>query len=274
MSFADMIASMTPHFMTVLTIAVLVFAGGDARAATTVTLQPDNSGTSNADAFVATGSGSNDLSGNNYGAAGALGVSAALAKGSFASLLRFDVSTAKSTFDSNYGVGGWHIDSIALQLTTTTVNNAIFNASQTGTFDVKWISSDSWVEGTGSPNTSSTSGVKWTDLATLTSGAEAEGVFNVTHVGDGVTASYTLTPSSGLLHDILFGSPASLALTADPSDSTFSALFNSRNFGTAGRRPGLIITASGLSGIPEPSRALLLMISAVCTLRRRSRSIL
>ena len=164
--------------------------------------------------------------------------------------------------------GGWSINSIALQLTTSTVTNAIFNASQPGTFDVKWISSNSWVEGTGTPNTPATTGVKWTDFAGLTSGAQAEGVFNVTNVGDGVTANYTLTPSSSLLTEVFSGSQASLALTADPTDSSMSALFNTRNFGTASRRPALIITASAVAA-PEPGRGMLLMLGTLCILRRR-----
>ena len=249
-------------------LAVVLLACGTSHAATTVTLQPDSSGTSNGDAFVTTGSATDDLSGNNSGAAGALAVSAALPNGTFASLLRFDLSSATSTFNSTYGTGGWSIDCIALQLTTTTANNPIFNPSQPGTFDVKWISSNAWVEGTGNPNNPSTTGVNWTDFAGLTSGAQAEGVFNVTNVGDGVTASYTLSPSSGLLFALQTGSQASLALTADPTDSAMSALFNARNFGTPGRRPALIITASALA-VPEPGRAMLLMLGTLGTLRRR-----
>lgn len=249
-------------------VAVVLLGLGASQAATTVTLQPDSSGTSNGDTFVTTGSTTNDLSGNNYGAAGAMGVSAALPNGTFAGLLRFDLSSATSTFNSTYGPGGWSINSIALQLTTTTANNAIFNPSQPGTFDVKWISSNSWVEGTGNPNNPSQTGVKWTDFAGLTSGAEAEGIFNVSNVGDGVTASYTLSPSSGLLFALQTGNQASLAMTADPTDSTMSALFNTRNFGTPGRRPALIITASAVA-VPEPERAMLIMLGTLCTLRRR-----
>ena len=249
-------------------LAVVLLVLGTTDAATTVTLQPGSSGTSNGDTFVTTGSSTNDLSGNNYGAAGAIGVSAALTNGTFASLLRFDLSSAASTFNSTYGTGGWSINSIALQLTTTAANNPIFNASQPGAFDVKWISSNAWVEGTGNPNTPSTTGVKWTDFAGLTSGAQAEGVFNVTNVGDGVTASYTLNPSSGLLFAIQTGSQASLALTADPTDSTMSALFNTRNFGTASRHPALIITAAALA-VPEPGRPMLLMLGLLGFLRRR-----
>ena len=252
-------------------LAVVLLAFGTSHAVTTVTLQPDNSGTSNADAFVTTGSITDDLSGNNYGAAGAMGVSAALPNGTFASLLRFDLSSATSTFNSTYGTGGWSINSIALQLTTTTANNPIFNPGQPGTFDVKWISSNAWVEGTGNPKNPSSTGVNWTDFAGLTSGAQPEGVFNVSNVGDGVTASYTLSPSSGLLFALQTGSQASLALTADPTDSTMSALFNSRDFGTPGRRPALIITASA-TAVPEPGRAMLLMLGAVCALQRRRRT--
>jgi hypothetical protein len=47
-----------------------------------------------------------------------------------------------------------------------------------------------------------------------------------------------------------------------------SALFNTRNFGTPGRRPALIITASAVA-VPEPERAMLIMLGTLCTLRRR-----
>ena len=251
---------------------MLLFGGMDVvRGATVISLRPDGTGTGNGDAFVTTGSATTDLSGNNYGGAGSIGVSAALANGSFASLLRFDVSTAKASLDGTYGVGGWTIDSIGLQLTTTNANNGIFNANHTGTFDVSLISSTTWVEGTGNPNIPTTTGVKWTEFAGLTSGAEALGAFSIASVTDGTTATYTLTPTSSLLYDVLNGGVASLALTADSADNAVSAQFNSRNFtGTASRRPALIITASAT---PEPGRALLLMAGAVCVAWRRRKPI-
>jgi len=57
-----------------------------------------------ADAFVTTGP-SGNLTANNYGAAGGLSVAASgLAKGEFQSVLRFDLSGAKTAFDSrNFG---------------------------------------------------------------------------------------------------------------------------------------------------------------------------
>src|SRR5689334_8158093 len=96
--------------------------------AATFTLNPS------ADAFVTTGPTAN-LSGNNYGGAGALSVAApGLANGEFQSVLRFDLSGAKSSFDTQFGAGQWSIQSISLALTATAPNNAIFNASAAGQF--------------------------------------------------------------------------------------------------------------------------------------------
>lgn len=277
MSFYDMIMSVSMNsthrppllrpILPVLLAALLISA---ARAATTITLQPGGAGSSNADAFVATGP-SNNLVANNYGAAGALAVSAAgLPKGVFDSLLRFDVSTVKSTFDGAYGMGGWNIDSIALQLTTSNANNAIFNTNATGSFNVKWISNDAWTEGTGNPNTPTLDGVSWNDLAALTASAQLQDTFAIASIADGVTASYTLsTPTAGFLSDLTAGT-GSTSLFLDAADSSVSAVFNSRNFGTSTRRPALIVTASA---VPEPGRALLLLAGAgFAALRRRRTS--
>ena len=87
-----------------------------------------------ADATMATGPTGN-LYTNNYGAGGAIAVSAAaLAKGEFQSVLRFDTSGAKALFDGLYGSGLWTIQSVSLQLSPGTVNNAIFNANSVGNF--------------------------------------------------------------------------------------------------------------------------------------------
>lgn len=245
----------------------LVLTASSAWSATTVTLRPNaaSDGGSNGDAFVTTGP-SGNLSGINYGGAGALAVSASgSSAGSFASFLRFDVSAAKSAFDLSYGAGGWVLDSVVLQLTTSNANNPVFNANVAGSFSVQWIPSDAWVEGSGTPAGSSTTGVKWTDIPALTSGEEAQGTFPIASVADGITASYTLTPSSGLRRDIAGGGSVSLYLGA--ADATMSAVFNSRSFGTASRNPAFILTASP---IPEPAAPLLLaIIAAFLPLRRR-----
>src|SRR5882724_3078740 len=89
-----------------------------------------------ADAFVTTGPTGN-LNGNNYGGAGALSVAApGLSQGEFQSVLQFNLSGAKSSFDGQFGVGQWSIQSVTLQLTATSPNNAIFNASAAGQFGI------------------------------------------------------------------------------------------------------------------------------------------
>src|SRR5215510_7387289 len=65
-----------------------------------------------ADAFVTPGS-SGSLANSNYGGAGALSVAASgLAQGEFQSLLQFNLSGAKSSFDTQFGVGQWSIQSV------------------------------------------------------------------------------------------------------------------------------------------------------------------
>lgn len=248
------------------TLCALLLAA-PAFAATTITIRPDGSGTSNGDAFVTTGP-SNNLTVSNYGGAGALAVSASLANGSFASVLRFDIASAKATFDATYGAGNWWIESAVLELATSNPNNAIFNSPNVaGAFSVQWFATDGWTEGTGTPAAASGTGVKWSDLATLLTGAESEGTFTIASIADGAIAQYTLSPSSGLLADLLAGGPTSFALQA--ADSTMTAVFNARSFGTASRRPALILTAA-----PEPGRIVSLGLGMVafCLRRRRTSS--
>lgn len=238
-------------------------------AATTVTLQPDGTSAADGDALVTTGP-SNNLTGNNYGGAGAIGVSATgMAKGEFKSALRFDTSTASSTFSGLYGSGGWTIDSVVLQLVVANPNNPLFNSpNAAGTMLVQWLQSDLWTEGTGTPASFSTSGLTWSTLATLiAAGVQSEGTFTYNGDAVGTTLQFTLSPTSGLTSDILNGLQTSLVLSGTSTGMT--ALFNSRNNGVAGNRPALIITASPTS-VPEPSRALLLVVGlAGASLRRR-----
>ncbi len=234
---------------------------GPANGATTVTLQPDSSGTSNADAFVTTGP-SDIYVGVNYGGAGALAVSASSAKGTFETLLRVDVSTAVATFDATYGAGQWQVDSVSLKLSSLEPNNPLFNGPNTaGQFSISWFDNDGWVEGTGGTNSATTTGIKWSEVAALTAAAESQGVFNYTGTG---LAEYALNPSAGLLADILAGGP--LGLYLQPADSSMSATFGSRS--NASNRPALIVTASA---IPEPTRVMLVLagVLACASCRRR-----
>jgi hypothetical protein len=198
------------------------------------------------DAFVTTGP-SGNLNGNNYGGAGALSLAApGLANGEFQSVLQFDLGGAKASFDSQFGAGQWSVQSLTLQLTAAPTNNSIFNATSAGQFNVFWMQNDSWTEGTGTPQTPTTTGITFTSLQSTFIGPSDEnlGTFNFNGASSG-SASYSLNLTPGLTADLQGGNLISLRMAA--ADSVVSYLFNSRNFGTAASRPLLTITV-----IPEP----------------------
>jgi hypothetical protein len=208
-----------------------------------------------ADAFVTTGP-SDNLSTNNYGSGGALALSAAgSANGEFQSVLKFDTSGAVTLFDSLYGSGLWSVQSVTLQLSAGTPNNAIFNANNAGLFSVTWMQNDGWTEGSGTPNAPTTDGITYDTLQNtyLTPAAdETLGTFSYNGANTG-TFSYTLDTPSGFLADLLAGNLVSLDLAA--ADSEISYFFSSRTFGTAANRPLLTITAAA---VPEPETIALL----------------
>ena len=234
-----------PGVQTVLWFAGLVAALASTVNAATISLNPV------ADTFVSSANPA-----NNYGGAGALEVSAVgLANGEFQSLLEFNLSSAESSFNSTYGVGDWTVQSVSLQLTATPPNNGIFNTSAAGQFAVSWMQNDSWVEGTGTPNSPSATGLTYNTLPSFLSvNDQAAGGFSFSG-STSATASYSLSLVSGLVGGVTSGSLASLRLSA--TDSVMSGLFDSRSFGTVGDRPVLTITA-----VPEPSTWVLAVVGA------------
>ena len=166
----------TPRHLAVAATALALLLALRAHAAT-FTLNPS------ADAFVTTGPTAN-LGGNNYGGAGALSVAAAgLANGEFQSVLRFDLSTARASFDTQFGAGQWSIQSITLSLTATSPNNAIFNPSAAGQFGVSWMQNDSWTEGSGTPAAPTTTGITYTSLTGTFIGASDEALGSFSFAG-------------------------------------------------------------------------------------------
>lgn len=208
-----------------------------------------------ADAFVTTGP-SGNLSGNNYGGGGGLALSAAgLANGEFQSVLQFDTSGARSLFDGLYGTGLWSLQSVTLQLSAGSPNNAIFNANSAGSFGVSWMQNDSWTEGSGTPSLPGATGITYNSLQSTFINPladEALGTFSYSGASSG-TFVYTLNTPSGFAADILAGNLVSLRLAA--ADSTVSYLFSSRTFGTAANRPLLTLNAVP---VPEPEALALL----------------
>lgn len=213
--------------------------------AATFTLNPT------ADAFVTTGPTGN-LTLNNYGGAGALSIAApGLSGGEFQSVLQFNLSAARASFDAQFGAGQWSIQSITLSLTATAPNNPIFNASAAGLFGISWMQNDSWIEGTGTPAAPTSTGITFASLAGfLSAGDESLGTFSFVG-GTSGSAAYSLGLTSGFSADALAGNVVSFRLFA--ADSTVSYLSDSRSFGTASARPLLSIVA-----VPEPGALCLL----------------
>ena len=227
--------------------------------AATFTLNPS------ADAFVTTGPTAN-LSGNNYGGAGALSVAASgLANGEFQSVLRFDLSAARTSFDTQFGAGQWNLQSVTLSLTAASPNNAIFNSSAAGQFGISWMQNDSWTEGTGNPNAPTTSGITYTSLTgTFLGGADENlGTFTFSG-GTSGTANYSLSLTPAFSADTSAGNLVSFRLFA--ADTAVSYLFDSRSFGTTSFRPLLSIVA-----VPEPGALSLLAAGAALLLCGRCR---
>ena len=231
----------------------IVFAMA-ARAASSATFSVDPA----SDAFVTTGP-SGNLSNNNYGGAGALAVAApGLSQGEFQSLLQFNMSGAKSSFDTQFGAGQWMIQSVTLQLTAASPNNAIFNASSAGQFGLSWIQNNGWTEGTGTPSAPTTTGITFATLNNfLSSTDEALGIFSFNGATSG-SASYALNLTPSFSADILSGGAISLRMFG--ADNSISYTLDSRNFGTVSARPLLTIAATA---IPEPGRLSLAVIGCL-----------
>lgn len=200
------------------------------------------------DAFVATGPTGN-LSNNNYGGGGALGLAAPnLPLGEFQTVLQFNLTSVRNSLDAQYGAGSWTVQSISLQLTASPHNNAIYNEIAPGQFNASLMQNNSWVEGTGTAGTPAANGITFNTLqGTYINNAldQPLGTFSFGGTTSGAN-SYSLDLSPGLLFDVLNGSDLTIRLYA--ADDEVSYLFTSRANGSSAARPTLIVNA-----IPEPS---------------------
>jgi hypothetical protein len=208
---------------------------------------------------------------SNYGGAGALEISAlGSTNGQFQSLLRFDLASVKSGFDSALGAGNWVLTGVSLQLSEESPANlpAFFNPSMAGLIGVTWMNITTWTEGTGRPLAPGSTGVNFNDLPSLTSLSDQSlGSFSFDGGTAGGAQTYSLTASSGLTSNVLAGNLISLRLSA--ADNSVSALFTSNNnAGPPEDHPLLTFTAVA---VPEPSAGALLATgcAGLLVLRRR-----
>ena len=219
-----------------------------------------------ADAFVDSATSPTDRTNQNFGAAGALGVAGTSApNGQFLSVLRFDLTSTKTIFDSTYGAGNWTITNATLQLVAQPNNNAIFNSPSTaGQVTALWQADDTWIEGTGSPTTPGATGITWNTLPASIGGSdETIGSFPFTNATSGTTV-YPLTLTTGFTSDLSAGGLVSLRMA--PGDANVAVLFASTNNPNNGgaNRPVLTITA-----VPEPGTLMLIAATPALLLRRK-----
>jgi hypothetical protein len=244
-----------PSFPRLLLPAACALAAlAPAASATQVLLNPTQ------DAFVSSANPS-----SNYGKAGALLVDAAgLPKGEFDSLLEFNLASAKSTFDSTFGVGNWVIQSIQLQLISTTPNNSIFNSPNTaGSFTVTSMQNTGWAEGTGTPSAPTTTGITFSTLPSFRGGSDE--LLGTYSFPGGTTGSNTY--SLGLTPNFFSAATGGglVSLLALPADSGIIYTANSEDNMTPSNHPVLIVTAQ----VPEPASGSLVIISGLAILCSR-----
>jgi hypothetical protein len=191
---------------------------------------------------------------HNYGGAGALSVSGPIAtnvigqqEGLLDSFMRFDVSAVATNFNSIYGAARWGISSVILVVfEQTDVNNTDFNGG-VGPFEIRWIATNTWTEGTGKPNNPTTDGIVYTNEPSLLNPTLGSlGTF-VNGGTDGVV-QLSLGASTSFVSDISTGNLVSLFLTAT-TNSTVGFTFHSRNYIDPTQFPFLEITAVPISQI-------------------------
>ena len=185
---------------------------------------------------------------NNYGGAGALSVSGSAAvngsgqqNGLFDSLIRFPMSNVLAAVQGALGTNGWMVTGATLNLSEVAApNNPIFNRG-VGAFEIRWIATNTWLEGTGTPNAPAAEGVAYQDLCSLLNPALDMSLGSFTNSGLNATVSFSLALAGGLVSNVLAGMDVNLYLTAASESVGFT--FNSRNYTMTNSWPSLTITA-------------------------------
>jgi hypothetical protein len=189
---------------------------------------------------------------SNYGGAGALSVSGPLAvngagftNGAYDTFIRFNTGAMVSNFNSLFGTNNWVINNAKLRVTETGAPaNTNFNRGA-GSFEIRWIANDNWIEGTGMPNAPTTNGIFYTDETTLLNPATDATLGVFTNAGVDSAQSFSLGLPASFVSDMRAGGEVGLFLTAVSPGVGFT--FNARNFTTNSARPFLEVSA-----IPQP----------------------
>jgi len=186
---------------------------------------------------------------HNYGGAGALAVSGLIAtnvlgqqEGLLDSVMQFDTSGAISNFNSTIGVGRWVIASVTLNLFEQgPPNNTIFNRG-VGPFEVLWVGTNSWLEGTGNPNAPTMDGIVWSNRSSVVNSNMYESLGLFTNGGTDGLVRISLGMPAGFVGSLPSGTNVNFYLTTT-TNSPVGFTFHSHNFVDSTQWPFLEITA-------------------------------
>jgi len=150
-----------------------------------------------------------------------------------------------TNFNSLFGSDSWAVTGSTLQVTEVGApGNAIFNRG-TGSFQIRWIANDNWTEGTGTPSAPGTSGIVYTNEASLLNPTTDAVLGTFTNAGVDGVLSFPLTLPAPFVSDLVAGGEVGLFLT--PIDPGIGFTFDSRSFGVLSAHPYL-----GVSAAPRP----------------------
>jgi hypothetical protein len=185
----------------------------------------------------------------NYGGAGAIAVSGPMAinatnqqNGAFDSLIRFPMSNVVASLDSTLATHDWVVLRATLKLTEMGAPpSPIFNRG-IGAFEIRWLASDSWIEGTGIPSAPTTNGVAWNDLPSLLNPTIDTSLGQFTNSGTDTRLSFVLSLKDLFLSDVRSAGRLTLYFTAISPQIGFTA--DSRSFILSNDFPVLEIVAT------------------------------
>jgi hypothetical protein len=190
---------------------------------------------------------------SNYGASGADSISGAnatnaiaTANGAFDTFIRFNTFSMVTNFNALFGSNNWVINGATLQLTEQSAPaNNLFNRGK-GSFEVRWIANDNWIEGTGNPSVPASSGLVYTNETALLNVATDSTLGVFTNAGTDSTQVFALSLPGAFVGDMQAGGEVGMFMTA--IDPNIGFTFSSRTFITTNGRPFLIVSA-----IPQPA---------------------
>ena len=155
--------------------------------------------------------------------------------------MRFPMSGLGASLNGLFGSNGWVVTGAALLVTEVGApNNGIFNRG-VGAFEIRWIASDGWAEGTGRPVAPTADGVAYQDLSSVLNPAVDVSLGLFTNSGVDGPVSAPLPLAGELVSNIVAGTDLNLYLTAASTSVGFT--FNSRDFTGTNSWPSLTISA-------------------------------